>query len=162
MAGDSSSVAERASQDSVCKADALAPCATIVSTSIPHRPGRPGNGAPFLDSETLAQRAVDVLSDHQALDIALLDISRTASFTDYFVVATAQSPLQFNALADYLEEALKPEGHDIRHREGSPNSGWVLLDFGDLIVHIFSPDQRAYYRLEELWGRTSPVVRFAN
>ncbi|MEP7215752.1 MAG: ribosome silencing factor [Anaerolineaceae bacterium] len=121
-----------------------------------------GSGAHFLDSETLAQRAVDVLSEHQALDIALLDISRTASFTDYFVIATAQSPLQFNALADYLEEALKPEGHDIRHREGSPNSGWVLLDFGDLIVHIFSPDQRAYYRLEELWGRTSPVVHFAN
>ncbi|MEO6042638.1 MAG: ribosome silencing factor [Tepidiformaceae bacterium] len=127
-----------------------------------HRPGIPGGGALFLDSETLAQRAVDVLSEHQALDIALLDISRTASFTDYFVIATAQSPLQFNALADYLEESLKPEGHDIRHREGSPNSGWVLLDFGDLIVHIFSPDQRAYYRLEELWGRTSPVVRFAN
>ena len=125
-------------------------------------PAAAGSGAHFLDSETLAQRAVDVLSDHQALDIALLDISRTASFTDYFVIATAQSPLQFNALADYLEEALKPEGHDIRHREGSPNSGWVLLDFGDLIVHIFSPDQRAYYRLEELWGRTSQVVHFAN
>jgi ribosome-associated protein len=117
---------------------------------------------PFLDSEALAQRAVDVLADHQALDIALLDISRTSSFTDYFVIATAQSPLQFNALAEYLEKELKPEGHDLRHREGSPDSGWVLLDFGDLIVHLFSPDQRVYYRLEELWGRTSPVVRFAN
>ncbi len=152
----------RASLGKRANAGPSLPCATIVLTPIPHRPGSTGTGAPFLDSETLAQRAVDVLSDHQALDIALLDISRTASFTDYFVVATAQSPLQFNALADYLEEALKPEGHDIRHREGSPNSGWVLLDFGALIVHIFSPDQRAYYRLEELWGRTSPVVRFAN
>ena len=123
---------------------------------------RPPIGALFLESETLAQRAVDVLSDHQALDIALLDISRTSSFTDFFVIATAQSPLQFNALADYLEADLKPQGHDIRHREGSPDSGWVLLDFGDMIVHLFSPDQRAYYRLEELWGRTSPVVRFAN
>jgi ribosome-associated protein len=121
-----------------------------------------GTGAHFLDSEALAHLAVDVLSDHQALDIALLDISRNATFTDYFVIATAQSPLQFSALAEYLEKALKPEGHDLRHREGSADSGWMLLDFGDIIVHVFSPEQRAYYRLEELWGRTSPVVRFAN
>ena len=121
-----------------------------------------GAGAQFLDSESLAHRAVDILSDHKALDLALLDISRTATFTDYFVIATAQSPLQFSALADYLEKELKPEGHDLRHREGSPDSGWLLLDFGDIIVHIFSPDQRQYYRLEDLWGRTSPVVRFAN
>lgn len=76
------------------------------------------------------------------------------------MIATAQSPLQFNALAESLEKDLKPEGHDLRLREGSADSGWMLLDFGDLIVHVFSPEQRAYYRLEELWGRTSPVVRF--
>ncbi len=115
-----------------------------------------------LDPEALAQRAVDILSERKALDIALVDISRASSFTDYFVIATAQSPLQFNALADYLEKELKPEGHDLRHREGSPDSGWVLLDFGDIIVHIFSPAQRTFYRLEELWGKTSPVVRFAD
>jgi len=103
-----------------------------------------------------------VLSEHKALDIALIDISKNATFTDYFVIATAQSPLQFNALADYLERDLKPQGHDLRHKEGTPDSGWMLLDFGDLIVHIFSPEQREYYRLEELWGRTSPVVRFAD
>ncbi|MEO8540165.1 MAG: ribosome silencing factor [bacterium] len=119
-------------------------------------------GAGVLNPESLAQRAVDVLSDHKALDIALIDISKVASFTDYFVVATAQSPLQFSALQDYLEKDLQPEGIELRHREGSGDNGWMLLDFGDLIVHIFSPDQRAYYRLEELWGRTSPVVRFAN
>ena len=121
-----------------------------------------GKGARVLESESLAQRAVDVLSDHKALDIALVDISKTASFTDFFVIATAQSPLQFSALQDYLEKDLQPEGAKLRHREGSGDNGWMLLDFGDLIVHIFSPDQRAYYRLEELWGRTSPVVRFAN
>lgn len=113
-----------------------------------------------LDSETLAHRAVDVLTERQALDIALIDISRTATFTDYFVIATAQSPLQFSALADYLEKDLEPEGHDLRHREGSADSGWLLLDFGDLIVHIFSPEKRAFYRLEELWGKTAQVVRF--
>lgn len=78
------------------------------------------------------------------------------------MIATAQSPLQFNALQEALEKQLKPEGVDLRHREGSAANGWMLLDFGDIIVHIFSPEKREYYRLEELWGRTSPVVRFAD
>ena len=117
-------------------------------------------GMVHLEAEALANRAVDVLSEHQALDIALLDISRTATFTDYFVIATAQSPLQFDALKEYLERGLEPEGHRLRHREGSADSGWVLLDFGEIIVHLFSPEKREYYRLEELWGRTAQVVRF--
>lgn len=89
-----------------------------------------------------------------------MDISRTSTFTDYFVIATAQSPLQFTALQEILEKELKTEGVTLRHREGSADSGWMLLDFGAIIVHIFSPEQRDYYRLEDLWGRTSPVVRF--
>lgn len=123
-------------------------------------PAGAGRRETILNSEALAQRAVDILSDRQALDIALLDISKTATFTDYFVIATAQSPLQFNALEEELDKQLKAEGVDLRHREGSADSGWMLLDFGDLIVHIFSPDRREYYRLEDLWGRTTPVVRF--
>ena len=124
------------------------------------RPAGWRGGALSLDSESLAQRAVDILSDRQALDITLLDISKTATFTDYFVIATAQSPLQFSALSDHLEKGLGPEGMSLRHREGSASNGWMLLDFGDLIVHIFSPEKRDYYRLEELWGRTTPIVRF--
>lgn len=105
---------------------------------------------------------MDILSDRQAQDIALLDISRTSTFTDYFVIATADSPLQFSALAEHLEKAMHEMGSNLRHREGSPQSGWVLLDFGDIIVHLFGREQRNYYSLEELWGRTSPVIRFAN
>ena len=115
-----------------------------------------------LESEALAQQAVDILSEHKASDIAMIDISKNATFTDYFVIATALSPLQFSALQDYLEKDLAPTGTKMRHREGSSDSGWMLLDFGDIIVHIFSPTQRQYYRLEDLWGRTSPVVRFAD
>ena len=122
-----------------------------------HRAARRGV---TLDPETLANRAVDILSDRQALDIALLDIAKTSTFTDFFVIATAQSPLHFNALADHLERELQIEGQDLRHKEGSAASGWMLLDFGDLIVHVFTPEKREYYRLEELWGRTTPVVRF--
>lgn len=115
----------------------------------------------YLDSSTLANLAVDVLSDRQALDIALLDIAKTSTFTDFFVIATAQSPLHFNALQEHLEKALAEHGVRLRHREGSAESGWLLLDFGDLIVHVFTAERREYYRLEELWGRTTPVVRFA-
>lgn len=117
-------------------------------------------GILLLDAEGLAHRAVDVLSDRSALDIALLDISKSSSFADYFVIATAQSPLHFNALREHLEKSLKEEGVGLRHGEGTPDSGWVLLDFGDLIIHIFSPEKREFYRLEDLWGKTTPVVRF--
>jgi len=106
-----------------------------------------------------ADAARAVAAEH-AIDLALVDISKTATFTDYFVIATAQSPLQFNALTEYLEKELALEAVCLCHREGSPDSGWVLLDFGDIIVHLFSPEKRAYYRLEDLWGRTSQVVRF--
>lgn len=115
-----------------------------------------------LESQQLANTAVDILSDRKALDIALIDISRSASFTDYFVIGTAQSPLQFSALQDHLEKGLKEIGGSLRHVEGSAGGGWLLMDFADVIVHIFTAERRAHYRLEELWGRTSPVVRFAD
>ena len=115
----------------------------------------------LLESESLAHRAVDILSEHQALDIALLDISKTATFTDYFVIATAQSPLQFSALVELPGKGAEAgAARTSATRRLTPDSGWMLLDFGDIIVHIFSPEQRAFYRLEELWGRTAPVVRF--
>ncbi len=94
------------------------------------------------------------------MDIALIDISKSSSFTDFFVLATAESPLQFSALVRELEKSLKEHGADRRHHEGSKDVGWALIDFGDIVVHVFTPELREYYRLEELWGRTSPVVRF--
>lgn len=114
-----------------------------------------------LEPEALAHKAVDILAEHQATDIALLDISRSATFTDYFIIATAHSRPQFNALAEYLEKGLREEGYELRRKEGTADSGWVLLDFNELIIHLFTQEQRDYYRLEELWGRTTPVIRFA-
>lgn len=126
----------------------------------------PSRGITFarsrLEPEQLANKAVDVLSERKALDIALIDISRTATFADYFVIATAQSPPQFQALREYLERELERIGGRLRHVEGTAQGGWVLMDFGEVLVHLFTADRRAYYRLEELWGRTSPVVRFAD
>ena len=118
------------------------------------------NGARALEPEPLAHRVIDLLSELQAEDIALLDIGKASSFADYFVLATAHSPLQFGAIVERLGHELKEAGVPPRHQEGRKESGWVFIDFGDVIVHVFSPEKREYYRLEELWGRTTPVVRF--
>ncbi|HLZ69812.1 MAG TPA: ribosome silencing factor [Dehalococcoidia bacterium] len=108
----------------------------------------------------MAQNLVDILSDRQAEDIVQLDISKVSTFADYFVIATANNVRQLNALIDTLEREMKPRGVDLGPREGEPDSGWVLLDFGPVIVHLFSPEQRAFYNLEGLWSRSAPLVRF--
>jgi ribosome-associated protein len=117
-------------------------------------------GTSIIEPADLAQRVVDELSDRQIEDIALLDISRVAGFTDFFVIGTATSERQMKAVIDALEKDLRDQGVRMRQQEGSADSGWVLLDFGDVIVHLFSPEARAFYRLDDLWSRSAPVVRF--
>ena len=114
-----------------------------------------------IESSELARRIVDLLSDRQAEDIVLLDIHEIAYFTDYFVIATAQNQRHVAALIDTFEKELANEGIKSLHREGEANSGWVLVDFGGVIVHIFTPEEREFYNLEGLWGRAGvPAVRF--
>jgi ribosome-associated protein len=107
----------------------------------------------------LARRLVDVLSEKQASDILLLDLRGVASFTDYFVIATGETRRQLEALLSHLEEELERDGVSLLGREGDPESGWVLLDLGDIVVHIFGPEERSYYDLEGMWHRARPVVR---
>ena len=96
----------------------------------------------------------------QAEDILLLDIRNAASFADYFVVATAGSDRQLKAILDEIDQRLgKGERLTPMGREGEPASGWVLLDYGDVIVHVFGPEERAFYDLESLWHTAVPVVR---
>jgi ribosome-associated protein len=102
---------------------------------------------------------VDILDDRLAEDILLLDISEVSPFADYFVIATATSDRQSQALVDALVGELRDQKIKPLHTEGDRTSGWQLLDYGDVIVHIFSPDQRAFYRLEELWSNAKIVVR---
>lgn len=111
-----------------------------------------------LEPIDLAQRLADLLSERQAADIVLMDISKVSTFTDYFVIATAGSQRQMNALIDSLDRDLREDSIRPRRSEGSPDSGWVLIDFGDAIVHLFSPDERAYYALESLWAQGVSVV----
>ena len=98
-------------------------------------------------------------SEKQATDILLLDIRKVSSFADFFVIMTAESKRQMDALSEDMVGTLKRAGASLHHREGSLTSGWLLLDFGDVIVHVFAPEERDFYQLEELWASGRQVVR---
>lgn len=106
----------------------------------------------------LAEKIADLLSDRQAEDIVLMDIGKVSTFTDYFLIATANNPRQMNALIDSLDRDLRADGVKPRRTEGAADSGWVLIDFNDVIVHLFAPEERDYYNLEELWGKSVSIV----
>lgn len=112
------------------------------------------------DAADAADLIVDSMSERQVSDIALIDVRKVTTLAEYFVIGTANNERQMKAVVDGFERELYPRGLKIRAREGSADSGWMLLDFGDVIVHLFSPEARAFYRLDELWGRGAPVVRF--
>jgi ribosome-associated protein len=99
------------------------------------------------------------VSDKQAEDVLLLDIRNVASFADYFVIATGTANRQIQAIIEAVEQAVKAEGVKPVGREGQADSGWVLMDYGDVIVHIFAPEEREFYDLEGLWHTATPIVR---
>ena len=82
----------------------------------------------------------------------MVDVSRVSSFCDYFIVMTATNTRQVKAVSEEIEAKLEEEGIRLWHREGGRESSWVLLDFGNCVVHIFEPDARKFYDLESLWG----------
>jgi len=112
-----------------------------------------------LEGTTLARRIVDLLADRQAEDILLLDIRKVTLFADYFVIASAQTVRQMQAICDAIDSELAKDAITPYGREGTPASGWMLLDLGDVIVHIFGPDERHFYDLEGLYRQATPVVR---
>jgi ribosome-associated protein len=100
-----------------------------------------------------------VLSDKLATDIVLLDAREVCSFADYFVICSGESTRQLRALSDAVTEALEAEGRRPLHSEGTPDSGWILLDYGEVIVHIFAPFERDYYQLDKFWESAATKVR---
>jgi len=102
---------------------------------------------------------VEIASDKQAIDISLLDVKEICGFADYFVLCSCDSERQIDALAGEIISLLKKENVYPLHREGTPESGWVLVDYNDVIVHILSPQEREYYRLDELWKQANPIIR---
>jgi ribosome-associated protein len=107
----------------------------------------------------MARRAVETASDNQASDIVMLDTTTVCSFTDYFIICSGESNRQIQAIRDEIEQVLKREGVTPHHREGAADSGWILLDFGRVIIHIFALAERGYYQLDELWTKATPLVR---
>src|SRR5207253_7306768 len=113
-----------------------------------------------VEALSLARAIVDLASDKQASEIVLLDIRGVSLIADYFVICTVGSERQAAAiLKDLSAKLLEEFGRKPLHTEGKPDSGWVLLDYGDVIVHVFSPTQRNFYNLEQLWSAATPIVR---
>jgi ribosome-associated protein len=112
-----------------------------------------------LENLELAHKIVDLVSEKQASDILLLDTRDVCSFAEYFVICTGESTRQLTAIVDSVAEALKKEGVLPSHQEGTSSSGWILLDYGDVILHVFDPFQRDYYELDQLWEKACTKVR---
>lgn len=94
---------------------------------------------------------VTSLEDKKGEDILLLDIKDVASFTDYFVLCTGTSDRMLDALAEAALESVRTHHRKRGKKQGAARDGWVVVDYGDVVVHLFSPDRRKYYDLEELW-----------
>ena len=112
----------------------------------------PAHPSGVLSGEALVERIVSVASDRKAVDIRVLDVRGMVSYTDFFVICSGRSERQTKAIHDAVYEALKGSGVLPRRVEGARESRWVLMDYLDAVVHVFTPDAREFYRLEQLWG----------
>jgi ribosome-associated protein len=110
-----------------------------------------------LTARRTAQRAAQIALDRKAADLIVLDVQGVSSITDYFLVCSGKSTTHLNTIIDAIRTELKAEGVRPLHAEGRVESGWVLLDYGDVLVHVFLEDTRAYYALERLWGDVPKV-----
>jgi ribosome-associated protein len=98
------------------------------------------------------QRVVELILERRGQDVTVLDLRGISSATDYFVLASGTSDVQVKAIAEHVQEQLKEEGVRAGHVEGLTGGRWVLLDYIDFVVHVFHPQARAFYQLENLWG----------
>jgi ribosome-associated protein len=136
---------------------------TEPTPTTPRPDGLPHRDAPASASDLapldLARRIVELAEDKKAADIVLLDLAELTTLADAFVICSGGSERQIDAIADGIVEALREEGVRPIGREGTPASHWVLVDFGSVIVHVFTPPERDYYSLEKHWAAARVVVR---
>lgn len=99
----------------------------------------------------MAKLAYQALEDKKGEEIKVIDISEISVLADYFIIANGSNTNQVNALVDSVEEELSKAGYDVKQREGYGLGNWVLLDFGDIIVHVFDKENRLFYDLERIW-----------
>jgi ribosome-associated protein len=113
-----------------------------------------------LDSLELARHIVDIIADQKGENVLLLDIRDISILADYFVIGGTTSDRQTKAILDDVRERVKQETDaSLLHVEGEPGTGWILMDYGDVVVHLFSEEMRRYYDLEDLWQEGRVVVR---
>ena len=110
---------------------------------------------PRFSSEMIT--AIAAARDKKATDIVVLDLRKTGAFTDYFLICTGANSRQVHAIADGVEQALKAKHVRPSHLEGYQRAEWVLVDYFDFIVHVFSPSARSFYGLERLWGNATRI-----
>jgi ribosome-associated protein len=124
---------------------------------LPHR----DTAAPASERDPLdlARRIVELAEDKKAADIVLLDLAALTTVADAFVICSGGSERQIDAIGDGVVEGLRAEGVRPIGREGTPASHWVLLDFGSVVVHVFTPPERDYYALEKHWSAARVVLR---
>ena len=101
-----------------------------------------------MESEALAKKIMTILEEKKATDILALDISEISTLADYFILASAENVRQLDALEDAVEEGIRLEVN----KEGESSSGWILMDYRDIVVHLFTKEQRAFYDLEKIWS----------
>jgi len=111
------------------------------------------------DLEEIARFAVDVASDSFASDILLLNISNKSAFSDFMIILTVESARQMSAVVQELEIEMKSKGINKYRKEGTSDSGWMVVDFADIIVHLFGKDEREYYALDDIWSDGQRLLR---
>ncbi len=102
-------------------------------------------------SKEMAKLAIIALEDKKAEDIKIIDISHISTIADYFIIASGTNKSQIQAMTDNVEETLGRAGHNPKHIEGYQNANWILMDFQDIIVHVFDKENRLFYDLERIW-----------
>jgi ribosome-associated protein len=113
----------------------------------------------MMDTDTLelVRTAATAVVDTKAFALSGYQVGDLTSYTDAFLIASASSERHLTAVADRVERSLRSAGRRPLHREGSPGGGWVLIDYGEFIVHLFTEQRRRYYNLDSLWGDASPI-----
>ena len=112
--------------------------------------------------KTLEQKAIEIaklMEDGKGKDVKLINIGELNSWADYFIIASGKSSPQVKALAEYAMEAVEKAGGEVRRKEGLTEGRWVVVDFGDVILHIFHDDTRLFYNLERLWANSENVEK---
>lgn len=111
-----------------------------------------------MDNKELVKVAVELLEEKKAENIKVLDIHEISVMADYFIIASASNLSQVKAISDQLEQKLFENGLKLLHSEGYQTARWVLLDFGNIIIHIFYKDEREFYQLERVWGDAKEIT----